>query len=139
MSPEFLLDTSTVSLAIRGEAPVAVERLLHTPRERVAISVVTEMELRFGLAKNPATRHRGPVERFLATVPVARLPDGIAGAYGRVRADLERRGTPIGALDTIIAAHALALGCVLVTNNTRELRRVPRLRCEDWTVPRRRR
>jgi len=61
------------------------------------------------------------------------LPDNIAPIYGSVRAALERRGRPIGPLDMIIAAQALALGWTLVTNNLRESRRVPRLRCLDWS------
>jgi len=105
-----------------------------TPHDRVAISIVTAMELRFGLARSPhATRVRMVVEPFLATVQVANLPDETPPVYGRLRAELERRGHPIGPFDTIIAAHALVLGCVLVTNNLREFRRVPGLRCEDWT------
>ena len=135
MAPSYLLDTNTVSYLVRGASRVLAERVSVTQRNRVAISVVTAMELRFGLAKNPgAKRTKSTVEAFLATVPVVNLPENIAGIYGTVRADLERRGVPIGPLDTIIAAHALALGCTLVTSNCREFRRVPGLRCEDWTV-----
>jgi tRNA(fMet)-specific endonuclease VapC len=140
VSIAYLLDTNTVSLALKGQAPVARVRMAATPHDRVAISIITAMELCFGLARSPqATRVRTVVEPFLATVQVANLPDEIPTVYGRLRAELERRGRPIGPFDTIIAAHALALGCVLVTNNLREFGRVPGLRCEDWTRPGRRR
>jgi tRNA(fMet)-specific endonuclease VapC len=129
----YLLDTSTVSLALRGRAPHAVDRLRATEREDVAVSVVTAMELRFGIAKNPSTRVRAVVEQFLGAIKVLPVDRSVEKPYGEVRAALERLGRPIGALDTIIAAHALAVRAVLVTNNVREFRRVRGLRCEDWT------
>lgn len=136
MAPTHLLDTNTVRHLLRGASKPLSDRIAVTRREDVAISLLTAMELRFGLAKNPgATRTRAVVEAFLATVPIANLPEDIAPIYGEVRADLERRGVPIGPLDTIIAAHALALDCTLVTSNTKEFRRVAKLRCEDWTSP----
>jgi tRNA(fMet)-specific endonuclease VapC len=130
----YLLDTNTVSLALRGRAPRAVERLQATERDDVAVSVVTAMELRFGIAKNPSTRARTVVEQFLDTIKVLPIDRAVEKPYGDLRAVLERQGRPIGALDTIIAAHALALRAVLVTNNAREFRRVRGLRCEDWTA-----
>jgi tRNA(fMet)-specific endonuclease VapC len=133
LSARYLLDTNTVSLALRGEAPHAVARLRATDREDIAVSVITAMELRFGLAKNPATRVRAVVEEFLEVVSVAPIDRSIEKVYGELRTKLEKAGRPIGALDTIIAAHALSLGAVLVTNNKREFRRVSGLRCEDWT------
>lgn len=133
MSTLYLLDTNTVSLSLRGQAPHAVERLRATEQDDAAISVITAMELRFGLAKNPATRVRAVVEDFLDAIVVLPLDRTIEKTYGELRANLEKKGHPIGALDTIIAAHALTLGAVLVTNNKREFRRVHGLRCEDWT------
>lgn len=133
MKVAFLLDTNIVSFALRGGEAVKA-RLAATPRDKVAISVITEMELRYGLAKKPgATRTKAIVDAFLATMPVDNFPDTIADHYGRLRANLERQGTPLGPLDTIIAAHALALGCTLVTNNVREFNRVRGLRCQDWS------
>ncbi len=128
-----LLDTNVLSLMMRGRAPALVARLVQLPRERVAMSIITAMELRFGLAKNPTTPHRVAVETVLATIPIDGFPAAMAEIYARVRAGLERRGRPIGALDTIIAAHALARGSTLVTNNLREFGRVTGLSCEDWT------
>ncbi len=129
----YLLDTNTVSFALRGRAPRAVDRLRATDRRDVAVSVVTAMELRFGIAKNPSTRVRAVVEQFLDTIEVLPIDRAVEGPYGRLRSALERMGRPIGCLDTIIAAHALAIRAVLVTNNAREFGRVRGLRCEDWT------
>jgi tRNA(fMet)-specific endonuclease VapC len=90
------------------------------------------MELRFGLERTPNTRSAQAIEEFLDTIRIEHLPDDIAVEYGRVRAELEKRGRPIGALDTIIAAHAVAIRAVLVTNNGREFGRVKGLRWQDW-------
>jgi tRNA(fMet)-specific endonuclease VapC len=134
VSRGYLLDTNIVSLALRGRSASIVSRLQAQPRAKVAVSVITEMELRFGLAKHPdSSRLKGAVDAFLEVVRVDALPHNIAAVYGSLRTDLERRGRPIGALDTIIAAHAVAVGAVLVTNNGREFGRVAGLRVEDWS------
>lgn len=132
MSLRYLLDTNTVSLALRGKAPTVVERLRETQREIVGISVITAMELQFGLAKTPSLKLRPTVERFLEVMEVVPLDRRVERPYAELRALLEKRGRPIGALDTMLAAHALALEATFVTNNTKEFRRVPNLRCEDW-------
>lgn len=132
MSVQYLLDTNVVSLALKGLAPAATLRLSKVPQANVAVSVVTAMELEYGLAKNPKTRHRDAVRRFLEVVSVLPMPKDIAPTYGRVRADLESRGHPVGPLDTMIAAHAIYVGAVLVTENAREFRRVRGLKCESW-------
>jgi tRNA(fMet)-specific endonuclease VapC len=130
----FLLDTNIASFVIKGSRPAVLERLARQPRARVGVSVITEMELRFGLARlaNPVTLEER-VNEFLAAVPVLELPDDIASSYAKVRAALEKHGRAIGPLDTIIAAHAVAVGAVLVTNNVREFGRVKGLRLEDWS------
>lgn len=100
---------------------------------RVALSVVTEMEIRYGLARNPKLRIADLVEEFLAGITILPLDSGVAAAYARVRADLESRGRPIGPLDLMIGAHALSIDATLVTNNVKEFRRVRGLRVQDWT------
>lgn len=134
MKRRYLLDTNIASFVIKGSRPKIVERLAKHPRASVGVSVITEMELRFGLARldAPATLEER-VDEFLRAVPVLELPDDIATAYAAVRAALEKHGKAIGPLDTIVASHAVALGAVLVTNNVRELGRVKGLRVEDWT------
>lgn len=102
---------------------------------QVGLSSITLAELEFDAAKSQRrTQARAALSEFLLPLEVAPFDEAAAEVYGTVRAALERKGRPIGPLDTLIAAHALALGSVLVTNNTREFRRVPGLAVEDWTA-----
>lgn len=133
MPKRFLLDTNTVSFHIRRSSAALERRLRKVPAEQVALSVVTEMELRFGLARRPGLAIGPLVEEVLAGIDILPLTSASAAAYGRIRARLEAAGTPIGPLDLMIAAQAVALGLTLVTNNLDEFRRVPGLACEDWT------
>jgi len=105
------------------------ERLLYSVGD-VAISAITAAELLYG-AVLKASEQRA-VERALASIAIAPFDLRAARVYGEVRSALRRRGTPIGPLDTLIAAHAIALGIPLVTNNVREFARVPGLRVENW-------
>ncbi len=133
MTRPYLLDTNIVSKLMREEGAV-VRRLAATPRRLVAISVISELELRFGLEKKGSpprlTEQFTDVTQKIAIAP---LPADIAKHYAPLRVELERRGTPISAHDLIIAAQAIATGAVLVTNNTREFERVKGLRVEDWS------
>ena len=98
------------------------------------MSVVTEMELRFGLARNPTLKIAPLVEELLAGIEILPLTSDVAPRYAQIRTTLEAQGTPIGPLDTMIAAHAIALGVTLVSNDLAEFQRVPGLRVVDWTV-----
>lgn len=129
----FLLDTDIVSVHIRASPPALLRRLHRLPASSVALSVVTEMEVRYGLARSPGHRLAPLIEQFLEAATILPLTSEVARRYAGVRAGLEAKGTPIGPLNTMIAAHALSIGAVLVTRNLREFRRVPALRCEDWT------
>lgn len=133
MSIRYLLDTNTVSFHIRSSSPRLQRRLRRTPAKTVALSAITEMEIRYGLARNPALRIAPLVEAFLAGMTILPLTSEVAGLYGRIRAELDRKGQPIGPLDLMIASQAVALGLTLITNDIREFRRVAELRCEDWT------
>ena len=100
----------------------------------VGVSSVTAAELRYGAEKSAVPeRNLEALSRFLLPLEVLAFGDEAAAAYGRMRAALEKAGTPIGPLDTLIAAHAVSLGTKLVTNNVREFSRVPGLELEDWT------
>lgn len=133
----YVLDTNTVSFHIRKSSLALQRRLRRTPASQVALSVVTEMELRYGLARNPGLKIAPLVEEFLAGITILPLTSEVAEHYAVVRAALDAKGTPIGPLDTMIAAHALALGSTLITNNVGEFERVPGLECRDWTKARR--
>ncbi|WP_019574471.1 PIN domain-containing protein [Curvibacter lanceolatus] len=86
------------------------------------------------MAKSGSARNRQALEMFLTPLSILQFDDAAAWAYGDLRADLERRGTPIGALDTLIAAHALGQPARLVTNNTREFAKVPGLQLDNWAA-----
>ncbi len=126
-----MLDTNMASAIIKGTSQPALLRLADTPTHDIAISVITEAELLFGLAKNPATKHAGAARAFLATVTIMPWTSQTAAAYAQVRAGLEAAGTPLKALDTLIAAHARALGATLVTDD-RAFRHVEGLVIENW-------
>lgn len=132
--PRYLLDTNILSFHIRRSSPALQRRLRRTSVTDVAISVVTEMELRYGLARNPGLRIAPLVEQVLAGIAILPLTSDVAPRSAEIRATLDARGTPIGPLDTMIAAHALASGFTLVTNNLSEFARVPGLRAVDWTA-----
>jgi tRNA(fMet)-specific endonuclease VapC len=133
MSIRYLLDTNIVSYHIRRSSPSLLRRLHATPIAHVALSVVTEMELRYGLARNPALRIAPLVESFLSGIAILPLDSSVAKKYAAIRHAVVSKGASVGPLDLMIAAHALAMGIVLITNNTREFSRIPDLRCEDWS------
>jgi len=129
----YLLDTNTVSYIIRGNRPRVRERLLRVAMAEVGISVITEAELLFGLARRPdATRLKTVVEEFLLRVEVLPWDSAAAQQYARIRATPEGGGEPMGNLDLMIAAQALGSGLVLVTSDA-VFRRVKGLKIEDWS------
>src|SRR5580698_9053007 len=133
MAVRCLLDTNTVSYLIKGNFPRVRERLLKVPMAEVGISVVTEAELRFGLARRPdASKLKLAVEEFLLRVEVLPWDSAAASHYARIRATLEDEGEPVGNLDLMIAAQALAAEAVLITHD-RVFRKIRGLKIEDWT------
>lgn len=129
-----LLDTCICVLLIRRKLPGVRQRFEAHAVGDIGISSVTESELRFGAEKSsdPSRNHQR-LDRLLLTLPVLPYLSDCAAHYGKIRALLERAGTPIGSMDLLIAAHARSLGLTLVTNNTGEFSRVPGLRLEDWS------
>ena len=133
MRVRYLLDTNIASYVIKGDFPHVREKLVKVPMSEVGISVVTEAELRFGVAKIPgAPRLETAVEEFLLRVEILPWDSVAARHYAAIRAALERAATPMGNLDMMIAAHALAVAAVLVTHD-RIFHRVKHLQIEDWT------
>jgi tRNA(fMet)-specific endonuclease VapC len=127
-----MLDTNIVSHAVR-QHPTVLRRLDRVQVERVCVSAITAGEIAFGLARQIRThRLHVAMNEFLGRVDVLHWNQQVADAYGPLRADLERRGQSLAPLDLLIAAHALALGAVLVTNDQAILR-VTGLETEDWT------
>lgn len=131
MTSLYMLDTNMVSHIIKRQ-PQAIARLLEVPMHSVCISAVTAGELAFGLAKRPqALALREAVNEFLRRVEVMPWDAAVAQSYGTLRAALYKKGTPLAALDLQIAAHALHLKAMLVSND-RVFARVGGLAVEDW-------
>lgn len=129
---KYLLDTNICIYLINTRPEHVLQRFRRHAASEVGISAITVGELASGVAKSGSERHLGTLERFLAPLEVVPFDDACAWHYGRLRAALARVGTPIGAMDQLIAAHALSLDLTLVTHNTREFQRVPGLRVENW-------
>jgi len=132
MTP-YLLDTNIASCIIKGNSPAVDRRLVKVAMAQLAISAVTEGELRFGAARLPhAARLHSLIEEFLLRVAILPWDSDAARQYGQLRATLEREGQPMGNLDVMIAAHALAVNAVLITNDHAFVR-IKKLKIEDWT------
>ncbi len=128
----FLLDTDTCIYALKQRRSV-LDQLLSKQREDIFVSVITEAELRTGAAKSSSPiKTLRLVENFLRPLTLVEFTSDDATAYAQVRAKLERAGTPIGPLDTLIASQAVARRLTLVSNNEREFRRVVGLPVENW-------
>jgi tRNA(fMet)-specific endonuclease VapC len=131
----YMLDTDTCSYIMKRSNEAVVKRLQKIPVSDVCISVITKSELLFGVEMSPRREQdEAALSAFLHYVEVLDFPDQASPHYARIRADLKKLGTMIGANDLLIAAHARSLGLTLVTNNTREFGRVRDLRIENWTL-----
>ena len=133
MPVRYLLDTNMASYVIKGNFPRVRERLVKVPMVEVAISVITEAELRFGVARKPgASRLETAVQELLLRVEVLPWDSVAAKCYAALRSTLERAGQPMGNLDMMIAAQALAVPAVLVTHD-HVFDHIKNLKVEDWT------
>ncbi|MCP9915263.1 type II toxin-antitoxin system tRNA(fMet)-specific endonuclease VapC [Cyanobium sp. ATX 6F1] len=127
-----LLDTNICIYIINAKPAAVLERFKNYRLGEIGLCSVVAAELAFGVAKSSSARNRQALEMFLAPLTILPFDERAAWAYGDLRAELERRGTPIGSLDTMIAAHALSLQATLITNNTREFAQVPGLHVDNW-------
>jgi tRNA(fMet)-specific endonuclease VapC len=133
MPVRYLLDTNVASYVIKGNLPRVRERLMRVPMAEVGVSVITEAELRFGVARKPgASRLAVAVEEFLLRVEILAWDSAAAKSYAALRSALELAGRPMGNFDMMIAAQALAAEAVLVTHD-QVFRHVKHLTLEDWT------
>ena len=128
---EFMLDTDTVSWALRGQGAVATRLLEHRPSQ-LCISSITLAELRFGADAKASRKLHSLIGTFVQAMAVMPFDQTAADRFGPVANALAKRGEPIGTFDTLIAAHALSLSLTLVTNNTKHFKRVTGLRTTDW-------
>lgn len=128
----YMLDTNIVSDIIRNPRGKAVQHIANIGEHGLSVSVIVAAELRYGSAKAGSSRLSGLVEGALSRLVVVPFDVPADGHYGRIRAELEAAGSPIGQNDLLIAAHAIALGLPLVTNNMGEFSRVRSLKLENW-------
>ena len=133
--PIYLLDANILSDMMRnprGQTARTFERKAHELETRLTTSIIVACEMHYGAVRRGSTSLAQRVDRVLASVEVMSLPAGAEETYATLRADLERRGQVIGQNDMLIAAHALALNAILVTDNVREFKRVKGLKIENW-------
>lgn len=129
----FMLDTNICIYIIKKKPEQVLGRLKNTRISDIGISSITLSELAYGAEKSSRPdQNKIALAEFLAPLEILSYDDMAAQEYGKIRAYLDRRGTPIGPMDMLIAAHALSLNCTLVTNNKREFNRVLSLKIENW-------
>lgn len=133
-APQYLLDTNTCIYIINRRPPEVFNYFTGRSIGEIALSSITGAELSFGVAKSGSSRNQQALDKFLVPLEILPFDEAAMRQYGRLRSHLERQGTPIGALDLLIGAHALALDTTLVTNNQGEFKRVPGLRLENWVA-----
>jgi tRNA(fMet)-specific endonuclease VapC len=126
-----LLDTDSVSFALRGQGQVGARLQAQRPSD-LCISTITLAELRYGADRKKSRKLHGLIDTFASAVEVVSFDEGAAAEVGRIGSILAQRGTPIGEFDVLIAAHAVAFRCTLVTNNVRHFSKVPGLSVENW-------
>jgi len=129
---DFLLDTNILSNLVRDPQGRVADKIADVGEDTVATSIAVAAELRFGAAKKGSPRLSARIDAILGSLTIMPLEPPVDAIYARVRADLDSRGTPIGGNDLLLAAHALALGRVLVTANGREFERVAGLEIQNW-------
>ena len=129
-----LLDTNICIYIINAKPAAVLQRFRDYRMGEIGLCSVVAAELAYGVAKSGSARNRQALEMFLAPLMILPFDEAAVWAYGDLRSDLERRGQPIGALDTMIAAHALSQNATLVTNNLSEFERVPGLQLENWVL-----
>jgi tRNA(fMet)-specific endonuclease VapC len=129
----YLLDTNTCIYIIKRAPSTVFERFKSLHVGDVGVSAITYCELEFGVAKSSKPdQNQLALTEFLSPLEVLNFPATAARVYGSIRAHLQHAGTPIGNFDLLIAAHALFEALILVTNNTKEFRRIPGLKIENW-------
>jgi tRNA(fMet)-specific endonuclease VapC len=132
VSPLYMLDTNIVSDLVRSPQGDVMRHIVRVGPDAVCVSIITAAELRYGCARKGSAMLLANVEAILGSIQVLAFDVPADAEYGRIRAELEAAGNPIGPNDLLIAAHAYALGAVMVTANTAEFTRVRGLLVENW-------
>ena len=128
-----MLDTNTCIYIIKRKPAMVIERFQKTKVSQIGISSITLSELLYGVSKSSKPeQNQIALAQFVSPLEILPYDDEAAQYYVDLRADLEKRGTPIGSLDMLIAAHALSLSGTLITNNEKEFKRIPNLKIDNW-------
>ena len=132
---KYLIDTN-ICIYIMNKRPVdTIRRFKQFDPGQIGISSITVSELESGVQKSGHRKmNQTRLDEFLVPFEILPYDQAAAGVYGEIRVELEKRGQPIGALDTLIAAHALSRNLILITSNEKEFMRIERLRVENWTA-----
>jgi len=130
---KYMLDTNICIYIIKQKPENVIEHFRQTPISDIGVSSITLSELEYGAMKSAIPeQNKLALTQFMAPIDIYAYDDVAAQYYGNIRARLEKQGTPIGALDMLIAAHALSIDSVLITNNESEFKRVSNLKVENW-------
>jgi len=132
----FMLDTDTCIFLMRGESPALAARVQSVPLQQQVMSAVTFAELTYGVQASAAAKRKqnqSVLASLVLHLAVLDWPQDAAKHYAEIRADLKKRGAQLGAADLMIAAHARAMGAIVVTNNVKDFERVKGLEVENWT------
>jgi len=131
---EYLLDTNICIYIIKKRPASVLKKIESLSLGDVAISSITLAELYYGIMKSSNPRkNQEALDKFLIPLEILDFDYAATIEYGKIRADLEKKGTPIGPLDTLIASHAKSLNLTLVNNNEKEFERIPDLKIENWS------
>lgn len=134
MALTHLLDTNTCIYIINRRPPHVAEKFAEFPPDAIGLSAITLAKLRYGVEKSGSKQNAEVLEAFIAPLEIVAFEADTTLTYARIRSDLENKGTPIGAMDLLIAAHALSLDLTLATPNRKEFDRVGGLKVENWFV-----
>lgn len=130
---KYMLDTNICIYAIKHKPETVIKNFLQHDPDEICISSITYAELMHGVEKSQAIeRNKMALSLFLSPITIKEFTVTAAEEYGKIRATLEKKGTPIGPMDMLIAAHAKSEDLIIVTNNTKEFNRVNNLQIENW-------
>jgi tRNA(fMet)-specific endonuclease VapC len=131
----YMLDTNTCIYILKRRPKEVLEKFVKIRRDQICLSIVTYAELKYGAERSSSKKmNLEIIEEFAARLNVLLWDEDAANQYAKIRHYLEKKGTPIGNMDLMIASHALSRGCRLVTNNKKEFNRVPGIKVENWLL-----
>jgi tRNA(fMet)-specific endonuclease VapC len=132
---KYMLDTNICIYLIKQQPPKVLKHFKSHTVGDIGLSSITLAELRYGVSKSRhIEKNQQALDEFILPLEIADFDEKAAREYGAIRAELERTGTPIGSMDMLIGAHALALGALLVTNNIKEFKQIRNLKILDWSI-----